>query len=229
MEQNQNEQRMISPGLLTTLIVVVLAAAGFFGWNYLQKQKVETPVVIPSIPTKVTKSVIPLTTPTTTSDISTTNWKTYENRDFGFSVKYPLSWPVEVNDNDVSFDKVKAPNLKRSFSVDFMPTWFKNTNAPYSITIDLEKTYKEVIDENTVQGSGKVDAPYWTKTDVVFAGQKAVQISYGYKAADEVKIVIFQNGNNVFTILGYPKMVFEKDGPTVDTFDQISSTFQFIN
>lgn len=112
MEPNQNEPKTISPGLLTTLIVVILAAAGFFGWNYLQKQKVVTPVVAPITTTEITPSIMPSTAPTTTADISTADWKTYTNDKNGFSFKYPSDWTkgednVQSSATDVVFDKGK--------------------------------------------------------------------------------------------------------------------------
>ena len=74
----QNSSYTIRPWLIISLIVVVLAAAGFFGWNYLYNNKpVVAPAVTPTISTKVTKSITPSITPTATSSISTADWKTY--------------------------------------------------------------------------------------------------------------------------------------------------------
>ncbi len=86
--------RAISPGLLTTLIVVVVAGAGFFGWNYMQNNKTEvTPVVAPvAVTPKVTKSIAPSVSPLV---ISTADWKTYTNTDYGFSVKYPADLNIK--------------------------------------------------------------------------------------------------------------------------------------
>ncbi len=91
----QNSSYTIRPWLIISLIVVVLAAAGFFGWNYLYNNKpVVAPAVTPTISTKVTKSITPSITPTATSSISTADWKTYTSKDLGLSFKYPTNWFV---------------------------------------------------------------------------------------------------------------------------------------
>lgn len=81
--------RAISPGLLTTLVVVILAGAGFFGWNYMQNKKpVAAPVSAPiAITPKITKSITP--TATSKSDITpitTIDEFTYTKNDQLFSV-----------------------------------------------------------------------------------------------------------------------------------------------
>lgn len=56
--------RVVSPALLTSLIIVIIIAIGFFGWNYMQNKKpVAAPVVSPiAVTPKITKSVTPTTT-----------------------------------------------------------------------------------------------------------------------------------------------------------------------
>ena len=74
----QNEQGNVSPWLLVTLIVVILAAVGVFGWYSWNKSK--TPAVAPAV------------TPTQT--VSTADWKTYTNTKYGYLFKYPSNWFV---------------------------------------------------------------------------------------------------------------------------------------
>lgn len=70
--ENQAEPSTIRPWLLITLIVVILAGVGFFGWNYFQSKK---------------SAVTP--TPSPIATISVADWKTYENTTYGYSFKYP--------------------------------------------------------------------------------------------------------------------------------------------
>ena len=68
------------PWLWITLIVVVLAAIGYFGWYFYVKSR----VIIPVVP----------------MPISTADWKTYENKDLGFNIKYPSSWFVREDSSN---------------------------------------------------------------------------------------------------------------------------------
>jgi hypothetical protein len=102
MEQNINEPKMISPGLLAILIVVVLAAAGFFGWNYLQGQK--------------SKTVAPVISPTATSSVLITDWRTCTNNKYNYDIKIPQnqSCDFECGIGATKFDQfcVKASDDK---------------------------------------------------------------------------------------------------------------------
>ena len=71
--------------------VIVLAGiaygAYFVGKSEIQNPKSETPVTVtPSTPTAEE--------PTMTTSV-TANWKTYENKEYGFSFKYPKDYVVE--------------------------------------------------------------------------------------------------------------------------------------
>ena len=70
--------------LLGILIGVIVIVAFFFGWRYWLMTK---PIVTPKPP-------VP-----TSSVISTADWKTYENKDLGFSFKYPKNYIVDINDS----------------------------------------------------------------------------------------------------------------------------------
>ncbi|MEI6040561.1 MAG: PsbP-related protein [Candidatus Berkelbacteria bacterium] len=139
-----------------------------------------------------------------TTPVSTADWKTYENIKDGYSFKYPPMWTGG------------------------MPNWFKNTNPAYGVVVESNKTLQETIDYYTSPDQVFASAPFYKKTDTIFAGQKATQISYGYKGDDEIRIIIFQYNGKIFTITGYPKESLEQNGPEVNTFDLISATFKFI-
>lgn len=107
----------VAPWLLIILIVVVLAGIGFFGWNYLQSKKVETvtpvataPVVTPKVSVKVTPSVSP-------SVVSTADWKTYENKDLGFSLKYPADFLINASKGEIADYLVKLNSAKTSVDI----------------------------------------------------------------------------------------------------------------
>lgn len=151
-----------------------------------------------------TKPAVKAPVVTPVEDVAMTDWKTYENTKDGYSYKYPPLWTNGV------------------------PNWFKNTNPAYGVLAESNKTLQETINYYTSSDQVFASAPFYKKTDTIFAGQEATQISYGYKGDDEIRIIIFQYKNNIFTVTGYPKESLEQNGPKVNTFDLISSTFQFI-
>lgn len=80
--------KAVAPWLFVVLIIVVLAGIGFFGWNYFQDKKPST------INTKVSNTKTKVTPPV----ISSADWKTYTNEQFGYSIKYPADWVTETTD-----------------------------------------------------------------------------------------------------------------------------------
>jgi len=77
------KEPVISPGLLVTFIIVVLAGAGYFAWNYISKSKIPE-----------TTTPAPVTTSTTSGAKPTTTIVplTYTNSDYGFDLTFPTSW-----------------------------------------------------------------------------------------------------------------------------------------
>lgn len=76
--------------IIVALISAGIAGAGVWYWQQQELKKIEK-----SLKTGVTK---PKTTPTTSPSASpdeTADWKTYTNKDYGFSLKYPQEWTVE--------------------------------------------------------------------------------------------------------------------------------------
>jgi len=85
-------KRVIEPWLLVVLIIVLLGGLGFFAWYYLMgsgKVADSTPSSTPTV----------TTTPLAMDSSSTTDWKTYTNSAYGFSIKYPKDLTYQENDN----------------------------------------------------------------------------------------------------------------------------------
>lgn len=86
---------------LAMFLFILLPFIGFYlGMQYQQKVTVTTPVVsevqknvIPTSKPIPTSTTNPLASPLPTSG-STVNWKTYTNKDYGFSFKYPQEYTV---------------------------------------------------------------------------------------------------------------------------------------
>jgi hypothetical protein len=88
---------MNTKGFATLVVVlavaVVLVAGGI--WYY---EANKSPVIIPQNDTPVSPTVQP------TLDPLTTNWKTYQNNQLGFTAKYPPDWVVSAQNGGVSFN-----------------------------------------------------------------------------------------------------------------------------
>jgi len=86
----------VSKWLWISLIVVVLGAAGYFGWYYLKGpgKKVATSTTSTTPTSTTTTPSSTTTTPTTTTTDKTADWKTYNNSTYGISVKYPTDWTL---------------------------------------------------------------------------------------------------------------------------------------
>ena len=136
MNQNQptspamGNKPKIRPWLLITLIAVILAAAGYFAWQYMQKKAlvgpsaIETPIVEPAetdtttppqipvvTPTPTTTpepTVTPTTTPSTTSTTPSTTFKNYEDSYTGFNFQYPDNWFLIKQDQRIRIANKKS-------------------------------------------------------------------------------------------------------------------------
>lgn len=97
--QSDNKTGAIRPWILITLIVLIIAAVGSFVWYYLQKNNaLPLPTTTLTATPVVTPKTTPKISPTTAASISTTDWKTYENKELGFSFEYPDNWStIEFN------------------------------------------------------------------------------------------------------------------------------------
>lgn len=216
-EQNQNEPKTISPGLLTTLIVVILAAAGFFGWNYLQKQKVVTPVVAPTATTEVTP-LVTSTTPTTTSDVSTADWKTYTNDTYKISFKYPKDWTLITGKNDSNFTEIVFSNNKVAGTSDFV-----------ELKIDATSDKTKVGGHGIFEGMENLKT---TQKDVSIGGK--IVKAYYFQAGSNYAISLSEgqgfisspDAKNFYEILY--SYTANSDSSFEKTYDQILSTFQFM-
>jgi hypothetical protein len=119
--QTDNKPGVIRPWILITVIVLIIAAVGFFTWHYLQKNNAlplptttptTTPVVTPTTTPKTTPSSVvseatntttPSTTPTATPAATTNKFDGVVK--YGYSTSSTLSpYYHQTCKTDVSFD-----------------------------------------------------------------------------------------------------------------------------
>lgn len=106
MDQNQISEK--APAWLWVVFsLLVLALLGFIAWAIFVKPMVEVKSLVnkDGLPTDVVKddTIDPVEASPSVSPsvVSTTDWKTYENKDLGFSVKYPSDFTMNVQNGSL--------------------------------------------------------------------------------------------------------------------------------
>lgn len=173
----------------------------------------------------------PVATPTPTPD-PTADWETYTSQKYPVTFKYPSYYhreneywsypgkdtPLGLGSRGVWFtlDNALAPNLSTSLE-EFMDL---PINSSISTAITSTAKVTELIYTKTLENESSMTGG---STFSVNPGPKHYQPTYGYMyVTDETK-----DGNRIsFTMTSWKKEVLESHKPT---FDQILSTFQFLD
>jgi hypothetical protein len=186
--------------LLSALLLVAISVATFF---YFQTQKLANQL------TQLQTSVSSSPSPTATSDV-TVSWKTYEDKKWKFSLKYPQEFFTACNYSDSKGLMLWGPNFGCPEGHDIFYT--------ISATGYEEKDYK----------------PYKkaSKSEkIILAGKNATKNTYVFDESDgplyglheETEIIVpLQSGLIQIVLLG-------QDAKSRVFFDQILSTFKFTN
>jgi len=86
-----------TPWLLISIIVLLLSAIGVLGYKYYELQQkvyeLQQPAPKPS-PQLVVSSPSPVVSSNTEAD-SMEGWKTYNNKEYKYSIKYPDNWTIK--------------------------------------------------------------------------------------------------------------------------------------
>lgn len=129
------------------------------------------------------------------------NWKTYENKKYGFEIEYPDSWTYSGDNNQILL---------------FRKDYSEVSSSAITISKDsvesVQKTVKDGVDDflkNSI--SEKV---------IYFAGIKASYIGYGTAIGGSSGNIIFEKGGNTFWI-EYNDYIAEDQ--------KVISTFKFTN
>src|SRR3989344_8366925 len=84
--------------ILTVLVIVIVTAiiAGAYLYFVLGKSAGEVDTSPIKVSTPTTKKATPSATPSAKKD-ENTGWKTYTNKNLGFSIKYPHDWNYDLD------------------------------------------------------------------------------------------------------------------------------------
>lgn len=207
-----------TPWILISLIVTLLGVSSYFGYqNYQLRRQLVGQQPTPSS-TVIANSPMPTGSTVTATD-PTANWKTYTNTEYNFTIKYPSDAKLRVSQSEsndrmlvVAFDSPNAvfDHLFKSggysFEISMQTQKNFNTIDEYLLFQKEHNMYEEVLPKtyNNVKG-------YTFKNDKGYSG---LDFTYrGYVAKN----------NDLYYTINY----FTDD--SVDMFNQILSTFKFIN
>jgi hypothetical protein len=124
MEQEpMQEQGAVAPWLLWTLVVVIIAAVGYFGWNFWNQSKSPVPTPVISSIVKPTKTVTP--TPTTSAIVTAapTSTVTITPSATVSSKTPPPGW--KIDSDYVSTYRVSPPSISANYSIFIKDGWSK--------------------------------------------------------------------------------------------------------
>ncbi len=117
--------------LILGLVAAVFLLGGTYFWKRMQKPPIQlTPSNIPK--PSASPSVTPTPTSESTSSVDTSNWKTYTNETYKYSLKYPDSYEVKGWGDNVCLEKKSDGNCAASilsYAYGPMPTKFPDDNG----------------------------------------------------------------------------------------------------
>lgn len=210
--------------LITGLIILLFGAASIFAYKYYQlKQQVSEKQPTPS--TKVTiASPSPISSPSPVTD-PTTDWRTYNNGNFLYSLKYPSNWatiPSVIKGSKTEAIGLHGPELQGK-------TIYLYSNYPQTLAIpflQIESFTSETLDS---YNTGKQYRPNSQNTIIdgvsAITNKQATQPEPGTNITKEGYryswFVFNSKTNTIYNIICY------EDLSNTNLCTQILSTFKF--
>lgn len=202
----------LSKPLLLGITVILLLTLFLGGYFVLNKNK------------KVAE-VVPTATPTPTDE--TANWKTYENQDYGYSIKYPKELTLKIASKTggiISSEVLIGDEIQKTSFIgahgisNFEVIVYQNKNS---------QSIQEWLDER-VKGA-QIAQKYEFKEDLFVDGNPARR--YSMFEFDKQGEIIISSKNNYFYYIHFP----ESDPNDPDfaknkiIYQKMLSTFKFTN
>ncbi len=196
--------------ILATLLLITAGIAGFF---YAQQEKVTK--------NEEKNMIKDISSPTPISD-PTANWKTYINKKYNFTVKYPPDWFVVFQSDTLFFGEGPHPTSIPPLT----HSW------PYiSISISNTMHSEEALQEVGIKQGATINNETLNKQEhftTLFDGQKAnkkIQLSPDLVEGNTGTTIIFNKDEHGWTI-HIPAENYK--GDINPTFEKILSTFKFL-
>jgi len=228
------ENKKISTGLGTIILVIILITTLVFVWQYENKRsknvmQIQTNADLKyKLPQQLDSTVLQEVGRRETN-ISTANWKFYKNDKYGYSVKYPSEWESDYIDGASFYaNKLRKPGEKHpSFGnvISDSLEGLQNLNGDYFTNISV---YGNIGDHASLKEWRKYDGNSYK--EVLIKGYPALKfdekphISFDGKNKDiagSLRYYFIDNNGN-----GYEITVWYKDASN-DIGEKIISTLTF--
>jgi|SRR3989344_2351661 len=197
--QFQPEHKPLSKKFIITIVGVLVLAGAVYGGIWWWNKS---------------EVVVPTPTPDPTA-----NWQTYRNEEYGFEFKYPGSFTIKEEDTtQVSLDwcgnNCNAPPRFKSLNVKLV----NNSNIP-----------EIVIDINSLSANAPIE--YMKKEILGFSSFEVNKMKEGVSDGTHFPFVYYTFFGGINHSFGSPANFFSIYVPEhlEDIFDQILSTFKFID
>ena len=218
----QDKQRGFAP-----ILIVILIAAAALGGGYLVYTTKNSNPPNPSNPPKTACTqeakicpdgtsvgrtgpnceFAPCPTPESTSSADLSTWKTYADNKNNFSFKYPKTWEME---QEGTTTRVFDPKSRYSPSFSHVSySFFRNTDI-----VNIEDYVEQLLKTY----------PTLQFTSITVGGLEGKRTT-GIPSADLNDNVFVKRGDTIFNI----ELANEGASITKETFDQILSTFKFLD
>lgn len=189
--------------ILLTLLILATATAIYF---YLQSRPTLESITTQPQPTASTIAVA------SASADPTANWKTYTNKEYGFSFKYPIAYSIYDSISGYG-DRLLIQNYKDESGRKPIPS---DTQIVVSFAANNNKTLEYYHESSNTQLG--IDDP----GEIISLGNLSAVKGFSGQKYETVPTVWVIRGDDIFTIqLSHPNSTDKQ------VFDQILQTFQF--
>lgn len=138
--------------LIILIIALAVIAAGAAAWMATtDKPEPASPPVagngnVPTPPAPAESTTEPTTT--VTSDMNTSEWKTYRNEELGFQIEYPIVWEITEENIDSRFNPGQRITIKNTHQGDREIIISITGNSP----VIPEFSFNSPIADNVIEG-----------------------------------------------------------------------------
>jgi len=201
----------LSGKLIILIVILLIIFAGGGAYFVLNSQNKPVPTVSKAMPTSI---------PTPTTD-PTASWKTYENKTFNYSIKYP---PVLIGE-DGRIDEIYNGNA----SIEYFKKPISAGSYPHQIGLYLASRSQN-IDEYIGQiATGDGPPPQLQTAEINVGNVKGKKVIGVPSANGEILILLPHPNSGIFAIVlnPYIQQGDNNEKEWIKSFDKILSTFKF--
>ena len=210
-----------TPPVLIILAIIIFAVAILIAINTdLVKRIKNEPLPTP----------IPSSSPTSDAgrepngSAEIANWKTYNDEKHGFLFKYPKDWATEIEacpNNSSDKDPTDLILLDKEFTTECY-NFLLGLEGPYTFAISINETTNFDLNESIIGREGFVPRGEF----ITIGGLKAAKVwPVGQSFYGRIEIFLNHKGRGIEIV--FPNT--DKQGGYDKIYDEILSTFQFLN